>query len=183
MMENRAFDHMLGWMTRGGEWGDTRVDRIYGSECNPKSIKDMSGEHFCVDDKAQDISGDPSHSHYSTTAQIFACPYKKGNTPTTKGKEDDPCYSHASVTGFPSMQGFSQNYEDKHKFETGQTPLSMWDPKNIPVMVTLAKEFALFDRFFCSFPGPTDPNRMFIHTGSAHGNTETGECRDPTCCP
>ena len=53
----------------------------------------------------------------------------------------------------------------------------MFKPENIPVITTLAKEFALFDRFFCSFPGSTDPNRMFIHTGSSHGNTDTEECQ------
>ena len=49
-------------------------------------------------------------------------------------------------------------------------------------MTTLAKEFALFDRFFPSFPGPTDPNRLFMHTGTARGITATGECRDAFKC-
>ena len=60
----------------------------------------------------------------------------------------------------------------------------MWKPENLPIMTTLAKEFALFDRFFPSHAGPTDPNRMFMHTGTARGITNTGECRDAdVCCP
>ena len=29
MEENRAFDHMLGWMARGGPQGDTRIDGVF----------------------------------------------------------------------------------------------------------------------------------------------------------
>ncbi len=72
MMENRAFDHMLGWMTRGGKYGDIRVDGIYGSECNPKDIQ-KDDEYLCVDDKAHEVTRDPPHSYTSTTEEIFAC--------------------------------------------------------------------------------------------------------------
>ena len=71
MMENRAFDHMLGWMTRGGPYGDVRVDGLYGSECNPINL-DKEGL-LCVDDTAVDITGDPKHSFEATTEQVFAC--------------------------------------------------------------------------------------------------------------
>ena len=41
MLENRSFDHMLGFMKRGGEYGDVRVDGLDGTECNPKDISDV----------------------------------------------------------------------------------------------------------------------------------------------
>lgn len=75
------------------------------------------------------------------------------------------------------MQGFVYNYREKFPKTRGKNPMTMWKPEKLPVITTLAKEFALFDRFFCSHPGPTDPNRMFIHTGATHGNTEAGECK------
>ena len=40
-------------------------------------------------------------------------------------------------------------------------------------MSTLASEFAVFDRYFCSHPGPTFPNRLFQLMGSSRGCTET----------
>lgn len=43
-----------------------------------------------------------------------------------------------------------------------------------PVITALADEFALMDRFFCSHPGPTWPNRMFTISGTSAGSTETG---------
>jgi phospholipase C len=42
----------------------------------------------------------------------------------------------------------------------------------VPIITTLAKEFANFDRMFCSHPGPTYPNRQFVHSGTAHGETD-----------
>ena len=42
MEENRSFDHYLGFMKKGGEFGDTRVDGLNGDECNYKNISDHS---------------------------------------------------------------------------------------------------------------------------------------------
>ena len=34
MQENRSFDHLLGFMKRGGKFGDKRVNGLTGYECN-----------------------------------------------------------------------------------------------------------------------------------------------------
>lgn len=39
MMENRSYDHMLGWMKAGGEHGNPEVDGLTGNECNFKDPK------------------------------------------------------------------------------------------------------------------------------------------------
>jgi phospholipase C len=46
------------------------------------------------------------------------------------------------------MNGFTQSaiWEKKD----GENELTMWAPEKIPIMTTLAKEFALFDRWFGS---------------------------------
>ena len=54
MLENRAFDHMLGFMTRGGEFGDERVDGLNGTQCNLRNISDPSQGKVCVNDLALD---------------------------------------------------------------------------------------------------------------------------------
>lgn len=41
--------------------------------------------------------------------------------------------------------------------------------KDVPVITTLANEFALFDNYFASYPGPTNPNRLFVHAGTCDG--------------
>jgi len=35
----------------------------------------------------------------------------------------------------------------------GENEMSMWPSEKVPIITTLAKEFANFDRFFCSHPG------------------------------
>ena len=63
------------------------------------------------------------------------------------------------------MGGFSQSAI--WHGESGEAELTMWDPENVPILTTLAKEFANFDKFFSSFPGATWPNRSFMHSGTA----------------
>mmetsp|Transcript_34918 Transcript_34918/g.53608 ORF Transcript_34918/g.53608 Transcript_34918/m.53608 type:complete len:82 (-) Transcript_34918:997-1242(-) len=81
------------------------------------------------------------------------------------------------------MTGFSDNSIRHFHKNLGANELTMWDPEKVPIITTLAKEFASFDRYFCSYPGPTDPNRMFMHSGTAHGVANTGECRSEECAP
>jgi phospholipase C len=47
--------------------------------------------------------------------------------------------------------------------------MKCFSPEQLPVLTTLAKEFAICDRWFSSMPGPTWPNRFFIHAGSSGG--------------
>ena len=42
-------------------------------------------------------------------------------------------------------------------------------PTQVPVVSQLAQEFVLFDNWFASVPGPTWPNRFFVHAASSGG--------------
>jgi phospholipase C len=44
-----------------------------------------------------------------------------------------------------------------------------FDPTQIPVINQLAQEFVLFDNWHSSLPGPTWPNRFFVHAASSGG--------------
>ena len=50
--------------------------------------------------------------------------------------------------------------------------MNAYDPTQVPVITTLAQEFKLMNRWFAAVPGPTDPNKMFLHAASSQGNTE-----------
>ena len=39
----------------------------------------------------------------------------------------------------------------------------------LPVFHKLAKAYTICDRWFSSMPGPTWPNRVFVHTGTSLG--------------
>ena len=160
MLENRAFDHMLGYMSRGGPFGDTRVNGLTGKECNPT----LTGELVCVNDQAQDhCPYDPDHSFARTTERIFGCQWEK--TPNT------PCTNMTSTNGKNDMSGFVKSAMRLGK--DGANEMTMWLPEKVPIITTLAKEFALFDRFFASHPGSTYPNRQFVLSATAHGMTDT----------
>ena len=78
MLENRAFDHMLGWMALGGPHGDTRIDGLRGNECNALNLTNSSEGRYCVNDEALDhCPYDPNHSFAATTERIFGCEYGK----------------------------------------------------------------------------------------------------------
>lgn len=73
---------------------------------------------------------------------------------------------------FPSPIPFSLSpFPPPHPIFSKQ---SMFTPDRLPVMAKLAEEFAVMDRFFCSHPGPTWPNRLFCLSATSMGCTETG---------
>jgi phospholipase C len=45
----------------------------------------------------------------------------------------------------------------------------MFDINSAPIINNLALEYAVFDRWFASIPGPTDPNRAFAMSGTSFG--------------
>src|SRR6185436_13044536 len=47
--------------------------------------------------------------------------------------------------------------------------MECFTPAQLPVLSTLAREFVLCDHWFCSIPGPTMPNRLFVQAASSGG--------------
>jgi len=56
--------------------------------------------------------------------------------------------------------------EKKH---SALNPVSMFDNTSAPIINTLAVEFGVFDKWYCSVPGPTDPNRGYFMSGTSDG--------------
>lgn len=67
------------------------------------------------------------------------------------------------------MNGFILNFENRVGSKTGRKIMDCFDLGKIPVLTTLANEFALFDKWYASVPGPTTYNRFFFHSASASG--------------
>jgi phospholipase C len=44
--------------------------------------------------------------------------------------------------------------------------------EDVPISVFLAQEFAVFDRWFCSVPGNTQPNRSYLHAATSEGDLQ-----------
>jgi phospholipase C len=52
-----------------------------------------------------------------------------------------------------------------------ETVMKGFRPESVPVYAALICEFAIFDRWFSSIPGPTQPNRLFVYSATSHGST------------
>jgi phospholipase C len=51
--------------------------------------------------------------------------------------------------------------------------MTYWEEPDIPFYYSLARTFTLANRWFCSVPAPTFPNRRFLLAGTAYGNLTT----------
>ncbi|CAA7400571.1 unnamed protein product [Spirodela intermedia] len=146
VLENRSFDHILGWMKRSV---NPAIDGLTGSECNRVSSGDPSSPPVCVTDDAHFVVSDPPHSFEAVQQQIFGS---------------------GAGAGEPSMSGFVQS-------ATAVSPslargvMSGFPPEKLPVFAALARDFAVFDRWFSSMPGPTQPNRLFLFSATSAGAT------------
>lgn len=147
MEENRSFDHMLGFLKREVP----ELDGLTGKEYNPNDVKNPKGSRTYVDDKSPYISPyDPDHSFNATIFKIF-------------GSFEPGKVAH--------MDGFAE-YEHKYRKEDPKVVLDMFTPERVPIISTLAKEFAVFDHWFSSVPGPTHPNRLYCHSATSHGSID-----------
>ena len=52
-------------------------------------------------------------------------------------------------------------------------PMGYYTPEVLPFAYSLAETYTLANRWFCSLPGPTYPNRRFLLAGTAFGGTAT----------
>ena len=84
--------------------------------------------------------------------------------PTVCQEEHEPNQSwdatHTSVAG-GRMDGFVT--------ASGDVAMGYWDDRDLPFYYSLAKHFTLANRWFCSAPCQTYPNRRFLMAGTAYG--------------
>jgi phospholipase C len=151
MMENRSFDHMLGFMKQQVPG----IDGLDGNESNPDNAVPPQDVTVQATAAAQaELDPDPDHSWPGTNVQIF------GNE---QGVDD----------GSPKMKGFVKCYFSKRQdVDHSHNIMNCFSPDNLPVLTYLAQQYAVCDRWFASLPGPTVPNRLFAHFGTSFGNVD-----------
>jgi phospholipase C len=159
MLENRSFDHVLGWLYKKGETGINFVGR-------DGDFDGVSLDMFNVDPSAR---GGPK--------KVYLEKYNNGEPKPGQDIDflpSDPYHAKADVL----RQLF---YEQPDGYANRETPKMggfvcnngvhevMWTytPEQLPVINGLAREFAVSDAWFCSMPSETDPNRGFAFTGSS----------------
>jgi phospholipase C len=81
----------------------------------------------------------------------------------------DKLIEKENMRGFVTEQ--SVVYDTLNKTRAAEA-INYYTPDQIRVFGTMAENFLLFDRWFAAVPGPTNPNRAYITSGTSHGHGE-----------
>ncbi len=147
MFENRSFDHMLGYLDHPS------LPRLDETVTNPRDPSDpQSGlcrAHPVTSDG--DVPKDPGHGYADVTRQLTCA---------------EPPLQRAAIDN----RGFAWNYGCHAKDASLACEImAAHTPDELPALSTLAREFAVCSRWFCSVPSETWPNRLFLHGAQSEG--------------
>jgi phospholipase C len=142
MMENRSFDHMLGYLSKEDDKDGKKrpdVDGLRGGEKNRYKGNDYFS--FLLPDTKFDQS--PNHGHDGVVNEVNG------------GK----------------MDGFVIDFANKYPNVDPSRIMGYHNSDHVPVYDQLAREFLICGRWFSAHPGPTFCNRFYTLTGRLNRNT------------
>jgi phospholipase C len=157
MLENRSFDHMLGFLYAGSgnvSPAGQPFEGLTGSESNT----DASGNTVTVYQIDPTAAGayfmpgaDPGEGYANTHVQLF-------------GSGRPPVPAVAANGGFITNYADAISYDQRsgRSVQAGTTPsdiMGVFPPTALPVLSGLAAGFAVCDQWFSSVPTETFPNR------------------------
>lgn len=157
MLENRSFDHLFGWLytvlpSVAGLTGDEYNYDNPNAPIPEQMRKVHPADRF-------DMPFDPPHEFPDVQCQLYG---------PVKGKpgQSNPPSEPAPMNGFVfrTLATVPNLYSND-----AARVMSYFQPEQIPVLRTLGQEFALFNTWHSSLPGPTWPNRFFVHAATSGG--------------
>jgi phospholipase C len=145
MMENRSFDHYLGWLGRDPLWRE-ESRRRYGfarlNGDNTRRYRAPDGTRF----DTFHLLSDPGETN----------PYRGCGHP-------DP--GHGWNAGRAQRDGgFLATGSGNDEYALGY-----YQAGDLPFYDSLTRRFTVFDRYHCSLLGPTFPNREYLHSAQSGG--------------
>ena len=153
MMENRSFDHMLGYLSLP-DYGRDEVDglRTEGNPLAPVWPPQfvLPGPHapFRLPNPREPLPNkmDPYHERFNIEMQLGIPP--------------------PGSTTFP-MKGFVQSFPDTVNMGGVNRPVVMgyFTGEDVPTTHFFAENFLICDHWFCSVPTSTQPNRLMAMSG------------------
>jgi phospholipase C len=153
MLENRSFDHMLGFSPITGTDAMTGTPtatlRATGDEKN-----DVGATVYQVTAGADNSLSPPGPGHEFEDVLVQLA---------------GPGATYPSGGPYPAMNnsGYAASFAS-HGGDPAEV-MKCFTPGQLPVLNQLASEFAVCDHWFSSLPGPTFPNRFFVHAASSGG--------------
>ena len=128
----------------------TRVNGLSGGESNV-----FNGATYTVSKGADAVMPvDPGHEFTNVLEQL--CGSGASYPPSGEYPPTD-------------KSGFVASYAASGGSAAPGEVLKCFAPDQLPVLTALAQEFAICDNWHASMPGPTWPNRMFVHAASSGG--------------
>jgi phospholipase C len=170
MLENRSFDHMLGFLySASGNVSPTGqpFEGLTGKESNP-GAGGAAVPVFAItptEANAYFMPGaDPGEGYSATNSQLF-------------GVTTAPAPPVATNQGFVSDFIYTLGWESKEKNQvlagtTAKDIMGVFPPTMLPVLSGLARGFAVCDHWFCSAPTETLPNRAFVSAATSQGHMD-----------
>jgi phospholipase C len=156
MMENRSFDHMLGYLSLPAQEGGGGRDDVDGLTGQAVNVNHYDGSTFAIHHldrtKFDTEVEDPDHSGRSVDEQLAGdCGGFVANFARISA-------ARAATLNLPEPDpGLVMGY---------------YDGVDLPVYDHLATEYCVVDRWFSSVPGATWPNRLYSITGQAAGSRD-----------
>ncbi len=151
MLENRSFDHLLGDMIKV----NPQIDGLPQNGKQRSNTASSTGHTYAQQAIAKSrLAFDLDHEHDSVMEQL-------GSAATPMTGFVDSFLRHDPQAKDPDDINQVMAY-----FPVGDTPAQ----DSLPVLHGLARQFLVCDKWFSSMPGPTWPNRFFVHSGTCLGH-------------
>jgi phospholipase C len=172
MLENRSLDNMLGtlYLDCAPSWvlpatSAPSFDGLRPGLSNPSNRGYFAGEPEQSVAVANSVASstvpdpDPEETFANVSYQLFG-----PDAPTPQPR-------------WP-MQGFVVNYATTGASDPTQI-MQCHSPAQVPVLASLARNYAVCDAWFASVPSQTWANRAFLHAGTSNGHVDNGSVPDP----
>jgi phospholipase C len=171
MLENRSFDHMLGFLYAGQgnrSLSAQPFEGLTGTETNPGKggvPVPVSRITPAVPHPYLMPGADPGEGFLATNSQLF-------------GNVTAPANQAATNDGFVSDFAYTLGWESKapswHVMPgtTSTDIMAMYTPEMLPVLSGLARGYAVCDQWFSSVPTETMPNRAFACAATSQGHMD-----------
>lgn len=164
MLENRSFDHMLGYLSLDDQANPPKIEGLRRAKSWQDSYANAGdGQTYVVKRLGKNPKPqikDPPHGSAAVATQI--------NTPTAGG-------AHAQMGGFVQAYIDSRvNHKDKHgnpdpkpRPKRPDDVLSYYDSEALPAYDFFARNFCVCDHWFTPLPAGTQPNRLMAMSGES----------------
>jgi len=153
MLENRSFDHALGYLRKINPAVAGMADSDFNYEDPVRQLDKVLVSRATT----SALSFDPSHEYPEVQIQLYG--------PAKGGKANKPAHP-APMSGFICSSASPGGARAKQVMECFQAD-------QLPVLTALAQAYGLVNYWYSPMPGPTWSNRFFVHAGTCGGLTES----------